>query len=78
MNYKSILTNMANTFHNKEFFEVILWERNKVLVDAIENSKYEQIFVTYWLIHFDWVYELLKEKDPNREIIEVKNLYPIK
>ncbi|MDR1988309.1 MAG: hypothetical protein LBQ24_06360 [Candidatus Peribacteria bacterium] len=24
MNYKSILTNMANTFHNKEFFEVIL------------------------------------------------------
>jgi hypothetical protein len=78
MNNDSILESMSNTFADKELFEVILWERNKVLVNAIETSKYDKIFITYWLLHFKWVYEFLKESDNNWEIIETKYLYPIK
>jgi hypothetical protein len=55
-----------------------LAERNKVLVDAIETSEYDKVFITYWLLHFKWVYELLKANDSNWEIIETKHLYPIK
>jgi hypothetical protein len=34
--------------------------------------------MTYWLLHFKWVLELLKEKDSKWEIISTSNLYPIK
>lgn len=56
---------------NKEIFEVILWSRNKVLVDAIVNSNEKNIYVTYGLLHFDWVYKLLQEKDPNWKIEKI-------
>ncbi|MDR2411197.1 MAG: hypothetical protein LBD88_00925 [Candidatus Peribacteria bacterium] len=47
MNNDSILEGMSDTFANKELFEVILAERNKVLVDAIETSEYDKVFITY-------------------------------
>jgi hypothetical protein len=78
MKNSSILESMTDSFSNKEFFEIIIWERNKILVNAIENSEYDNIFVTYWLLHFEWVYSLLKEHDPNWKIINEKKLYPIK
>ncbi len=65
-------------FQNKELFDVILNERNKVLTDEIINSSYKKIFVTYWKLHFKWVFELLKQNDKNWKIIEVKKFYPIR
>lgn len=69
---------LTNNFANKDLFDVILGERNQVLSDAIINSEYNNIYITYWLLHFDWVFKILQEKDPKWQIISVNNLYPIK
>jgi len=69
---------ITNNFWNKKLFNVILWERNKVLSNAIITSKYNKIYITYGLLHFKWVFELLKQNDPKWEIIDVRKLYPIK
>lgn len=68
---------LSNNFTNKELFEVILGERNKILVNEIQKSEYDKIYITYWLLHFKWVLEELKKQDPKWEIIETKYLYPI-
>jgi hypothetical protein len=34
--------------------------------------------MTYWLLHFKWILELLQKNDPNWKIIKTKYLYPIK
>lgn len=68
---------LADNFTNTDLFDVILWERNKVIVDEIINSEHEKIYITYWLLHFKWVLELLQKQDPNWQIIETKYLYPI-
>lgn len=69
---------LTNNFANKDLFDVILGKRNQVLSNAIIKSEYEKIYVTYWLLHFNWVFELLKKYDQNWQIISVNNLYPIK
>lgn len=72
-----IQSGLTNNFTNKELFEVILDERNKILVSEITKSEYEKIYITYWLLHFKWVFDELKKQDPKWEIIETKYLYPI-
>ena len=69
---------LTNNFANKDLFDVILWERNIIIKDAIINSEYNKIYMTYWLLHFKWVLKLLKEEDSKWKIIDTKNLYPIK
>ncbi len=64
------LTKLQNT----DLFDVILEDRNINLVNEIEKTKYDKIIITYWLMHFKWVLELLKEKDPNWKIIEIQYL----
>lgn len=69
---------LTDKFANKKLFDVILWERNKVIANAIINSKYKKIYTTYWLLHFNWVLKLLQENDPKWKIVDTKYLYPIK
>lgn len=69
---------LTNNFTNKDLFDIILWKRNETLASTIIESKYDNIYITYWLLHFKWVLELLKEHDPKWRIIYTKNLYPIK
>lgn len=64
-------------FQNKEIFDVILEDRNKVLAKNVIESKEGKIFITYGLLHFEWFFKLLKESDPHWKIIETKELYPI-
>jgi len=73
-NFQTIMWDMWN----KVLLDVILNERNKNLSDEIIKSNYNKIFITYWLLHFEWVYKLLKENDPNWKIINIKYFYPIK
>lgn len=72
---QSVLT---DNFTNKALFDIILHKRNDVLSKEIIDSKYDKIYVTYWLLHFNWVLKILQEKDPNWKIISTKNFYPIK
>lgn len=71
---KGLLKNLWN----QNLFDVILDERNNNLTKAIINSKYDKIYITYWLLHFEWILNLLQENDKNWKIIKTKYLYPIK
>lgn len=53
---------------NKDLFSVILDERNAHIAKEIKSRSDEKIFIIYWLMHFQWVLELLQEQDPNWEI----------
>lgn len=57
---------------NKKIFDVIIWKRNEFLANEIQKSNDKKIYVTYWLLHFDWVLKLLQAKDPNWKIIGKK------
>jgi len=69
---------LTNNFANVDLFDVILGERNKILSKAIIETEYDNIYITYWLLHFDGVLKILKQYDPKWQVISVKNLYPIK
>jgi len=69
---------LTNNFANTDLFDVILGKRNEVLSEAIINSKSNNIYITYWLLHFDWVMEMLVENDSKWQVINENNLYPIK
>jgi hypothetical protein len=62
---------------NQDIFWVILDERDKHLVENIEASSYDKIFITYGLLHFEGVFEQLKSKDSRWEIIDTQLLFPI-
>jgi len=69
---------LQNTFANKKLFEVILHKRNDLIVDEIDKSKDKKIVITYWLLHFKWVYEALKKQDIKWQIKKIDYLYPLK
>ena len=69
--------NILKISGNTDIFDVILNDRNIFLVDEIINSEHEKIFTTYWLMHFEWILELLQKNDPRWQIIDVQYLYPI-
>lgn len=73
----SLQKSFLKEFWNEALFEVILNKRNELLVENIEKSKYDKIFITYGLLHFEWVLEKLKKIDKNRKIIKKEYLYPI-
>lgn len=68
---------LLQNFQNQDLFSVILDERNKIVAQAVIDSEYNKIFLTYWALHFDGVLELLQQQDPNWKIIKTKKLYPI-
>lgn len=59
----NIQNSISNNFWNKELFEVILNKRNEILANEIINSNETKIIVIYWLMHFNWVFEILKQSD---------------
>ena len=69
---------VLNNFSNKNLFKIILDKRNEVLSDKIINSEHKKIYITYWLLHFEWVLKILQENDINWKITKTTNLYPIK
>ena len=69
---------VSDNFWNKLLFEIILNKRNEVLATQIINSPHKKIFITYWLLHFDWVFELLKADDKSWKILKKELYYPIK
>lgn len=68
---------LSENFNNEVLFDIILNWRNKVLVDEISKSKYDKIYITYWLLHFKWVFEELQKQDPRWQIVKTRYLHPI-
>lgn len=75
---EKIQTTLSNNFTNKELFEVIIWERDKLLANEVNDSEYEKIYITYWALHFNWFFNELKKLNSEWEIINTKYLFPIK
>lgn len=69
---------ITDNFWDKNLFDVILDKRNEVIVGAITESEYNKIIITYWLMHFKWVFEELKANDQSWKIKKIEYLYPIK
>ncbi|MBW7954585.1 hypothetical protein H3C61_02105 [Candidatus Gracilibacteria bacterium] len=75
---EEIQSTIQNNFSNKELFEVILDERNKVIADKIIHSEDKNIIATYGLLHFKGIFELLKQNDVKWRIEKIDYLYPLK
>lgn len=54
----------------EDLFSAILQDRDKVVVDALVSTEEKKIFVTYGLLHFDGVFDLLQDRDPRWRIVE--------
>ncbi len=69
---------LIKSFWNVDLFDVILEDRNKNLVDSIIKSEYNKIYITYWLLHFDWIFKLLQINNTKWKIVNTKYYYPIR
>lgn len=69
---------IQDNFSNKELFAVILDERNKVIADKIITSEDTKIIMTYGLLHFEWIFQILKQHDIKWRIEKIDYLFPLK
>ena len=68
---------VLDNFSNKTLFKIILDKRNDVISDKIVNSEHKKIYITYWLLHFEWVLKNLQKDDKKWKVTKTKYLYPI-
>lgn len=68
---------ILNEFGNPYLFEVILHKRNELLAKKILDSQYDKIFITYGLLHFEWVFDILKKQNSNWKIVKTLPKFPI-
>ncbi len=73
-----IQQSLQDNFSNKELFQVILDERNKVIADKIIHGEDTKIIMTYGLLHFEWIFNLLKQNSLKWRIEKIDYLYPLK
>lgn len=74
---KYIQNTLQSSIWGQDIFDVIIDERDKNLADKVNESEYQNIYITYWLLHFDWFLKELKKYDDNWKIINTNYLYPI-
>ncbi len=72
-----IQKSLQKSIGGEDIFEVIIDERDKNLAQKVNESEYDKIYITYWLLHFDWFFNKLKSSDDSWEITDTKYLYPI-
>lgn len=75
---KNLQDIIQSNFANKELFEVILNKRNEIIAEKFINSSDKKIIATYWMLHFEWIFNILKENDIKWRISKIDYLYPIK
>jgi len=61
----------------QDLFDIILNDRNKIIVKSINESKDKKIVLLYWLMHFDWVRSQLQKWDPKWQIKNIRYFQPI-
>ena len=76
--HESLRNGIMHILGKDDIFSVILDERNTYLTQAILKSDEDKIFITYGMMHFEGVYELLKESDPTWRIISQKEYEQLK
>ncbi|MDD2566016.1 MAG: hypothetical protein PHZ26_03670 [Candidatus Gracilibacteria bacterium] len=58
-------------------FDIILDDRNAIIVDAINTSKENKIHILYGLMHFNGVWKALQEGDSNWKVVNIRYFKPI-
>ncbi|EKE29620.1 MAG: hypothetical protein ACD_2C00135G0001 [uncultured bacterium (gcode 4)] len=61
----------------KNLFDIILEDRNRVIIDSIVKTEHPKIYITYWLMHFNGVWSWLQRLDPSWKLLSIKYLTPI-
>jgi hypothetical protein len=56
-------------FWDSVLFDVILHTRNQKIIDYIEKNPKQNIAVVYGALHFSWVYDALRDKNPLWHIV---------
>ncbi len=59
-------------------FEVVLDERDAHIAEAVLASEHEKIMLLYGLLHFNGIYERLREADPDYRILNVVEYHPFR
>ena len=75
---KNLQKIIYDNFTNKELFEIILNKRNEIIAKKIINSPDKNIVMIYGMLHFDWIFDILKQHDIRWKIIKINYLYPLK
>lgn len=75
---QNIQDSMASAIWNKTIMDTILWKRNTYLIKAINEEKNKNIVITYWLLHFKWVFDELQKQDKNWKIEKIDYLQVIR
>lgn len=78
MKNDNIRSTIMELSDKNDLFDVILEDRNKNLVNKINESEYNKIYITYWLMHFEWIWSSLQRQDPNWKLVSVRYFKPIK
>lgn len=71
-------TTIQENFSNKDLFDIILHKRNEVIADKIINFEGNKIFLTYGMLHFEGIYEILKRNDIKWHITQIDYLPSLK
>lgn len=69
---------IQDNFANKELFEIILNKRNEIVAEKIIFSNDKKIITIYWMLHFNGIFEILKQHDIRWRITQIDYLYPLK
>lgn len=75
---ENIQASLTNNLWNKDIFNIILWKRNELVASEIINNENKKIIITYWLLHFNGIFELLKNNDKNWKLVKTDYFYPLK
>lgn len=70
--HESLRNFLISKLANQDIFSVILDDRNTHLTQEILIRKDKKIIILYGLMHFEWVFNLLKQQDNSWEIIDTE------
>ncbi len=74
----NIQSTISSEFANQKLFDVILNKRNEVLKEKILNSEDKNIIITYWMLHFDGLFNELVKSDIRWRIKKIDYISPLK
>lgn len=76
--HQGLRKKLVEMMNKKDFFDIIIVNRSDYLAEEVMKKTDKEIFVIYWMEHFDSFYKKLKELDPKWEITWQKEIQLIK
>ena len=74
---KSTMSRLLKTLKDEDFISY-LEKSNEIIANEIIKSENKNIFVMYWMLHYLWVYEILKKNDSKWRVENIVYFNPLK